>query len=384
MRRRSLASLFASGLIIVTIPIVVDSDAIAQQQETDPYSPVLVQSDLQDATRAMTIYDPNEDGFIDKTEQKSLSWQDEVSDFDLNRDGKLTHLEIALRYAKLRDDNGITQFDINNVKKFLQRHDSNRNGQLDPDEIADGGWPSDPEDYDKNGDGVLTSREMAVQFAFNRGLRREMGIEAVDQTGAMKYIRNFDKDNDKKLDEEEQAKARLPRPAKDFDEDDDGKMGMMELATMLAVHRRDAGLTKPDVFKIRKTFDQFDLNRDGTIEIDNEKVGESGPIMFPEPLKKHLIQYDGNQDGTITIKEMEEVVAGVRKERGYTEKGFTLAKAMMTRHDRNRSKFIEESELHDTAGPGQLPKSTLQRADLDGDKKIDFEELAKHLEKENS
>lgn len=59
---------------------------------------------------------------------------------------------------------------------------------------------------------------MQYRFAFNRGLRREMGIEGVDQTAAMRLVRHFDQDSDKKLDEDERRGAPLPRPASKCDE----------------------------------------------------------------------------------------------------------------------------------------------------------------------
>ncbi len=134
---------------------MITSAAVAQEAMTDIYSLILVQADLEDANKLMTVYDPNEDGVVDKFEQERLSWKHQVSDFDLNKDGKLTHLEVAVRQAKIRENQGITQFDIDNVNIFLRRRDTNRNNQLEPDEIKAGGWLSDPSDYDRNSDGTL-------------------------------------------------------------------------------------------------------------------------------------------------------------------------------------------------------------------------------------
>jgi hypothetical protein len=64
-----------------------------------------------------------------------------------------------------------------------------------------------PDEYDASGDGIVTAKKMQQRFAFNRFMRREIGIEGVDQTAAMRLIRRFDKDNDKKLDEEERAES---------------------------------------------------------------------------------------------------------------------------------------------------------------------------------
>ncbi len=358
----------------------ISSSASAQQAEpkTDLYALELVESDLKEAKRLMTIYDRDDDGNIDKDEQQRLRWKEEVADFDLNRNGKLTHLELAVREAKRRGDDDITQFDVNNVNTFLNRYDRNRNGQLDPDEIESGGWPSEPADYDANGDGTLTAREMQRRFAFNRGLRREMGIEAVDQTGAMKWIRRFDKDNDKKLSIEESAEAPLPKPAKDYDEDNDGRLGAMELATMLAKHRRDAGLTKPDTHKIRRLFERYDFNGNGKIE-PNETAGFFTQASGKQAAVNPVAQYDTNSDGVVTIREVEKLVAESRKEKGYVEVDFDKAVLMLRRHDENRSKHIEEYELFESPKAGQLPKSALKQADLDKDDRISLDELSRYF-----
>ena len=353
--------------------------AEAQETKPDLHALILAHSDIDDATKLMTVYDPNEDGVVDKSEQQRLPWKDEVNDFDMNRDGKLTHLEIVVRQAKIRDDQGITQFDINNVSTFLKRYDKNRNQQLEPSEIRRANWPPTPEDYDRNGDGTLTAKELAAQFAFNRGLRREMGIEAVDNVGASAFIRRFDKDGDKKLDADERKAAPLPMLATDFDDDEDGKLNAMELATMLAKHRREVGLSKPDVVKIRKLFQQFDPQMVGAIAL---KPLEELRRPLGESVGEELGRiYDANQDGIVTIKEVEKVVAEARKERGYAEEEFQEAKKLIARHDKNRSKHIEEIELFDNPESGFLPKSMFETADLNNDGKVGLDELSRYLAK---
>ena len=67
-----------------------------QETPKDLIALVLIPADLKDATQLMTVYDPDEDGFIDAKEQRRLSWRDAVEQYDLNHDQKLTHLAIAL------------------------------------------------------------------------------------------------------------------------------------------------------------------------------------------------------------------------------------------------------------------------------------------------
>ncbi len=351
-------------------------------EKNELYQLILIQTDLAEASRQMTIYDPNEDGAIDRSERERLPWREVWKDFDLNSDGKLTHLEIAVRQAKLREKDDVTEFDVKNVQVFLNRYDLNRNGQLDPEEIEQSGWPSDPSEYDANKDGVLTMREMAVQFAFNRGLRRQMGIEAVDNVGATRLINRFDTDNDKKLSAAERADAPLPLSGDSFDDDGDGNLGQMELATLLAKHRQDSGLTKPDTIKIRNLFSMFDPEMTGTIDLSRFESQDSENAIggaFGGPNVEAVRPYDTNKDGKVTMKEVEKIVAEIRKERGYTEVEFDRAKRMLARHDLNRSKYIEPSELFETETTGRLPKSMIADADRDADGRVSLDELARYF-----
>ena len=87
-------------LMIATVPSQVDAQP--SSEDGDLYSLVLVQRDLFDAQKTMTIFDTNEDGFIDAAERKKLPWRADYVEFDLNKDKKLTHLEVAVWQAKQR------------------------------------------------------------------------------------------------------------------------------------------------------------------------------------------------------------------------------------------------------------------------------------------
>ncbi|MGB7344225.1 MAG: hypothetical protein WBD20_08420 [Pirellulaceae bacterium] len=354
----------------ISSPTADAQTADPSDQKVDLFALTLVAGDLTVASREMTVHDPNEDGFIDAEEQKTLKWRELVKEYDMNKDGKLTHLELAVRQAKLRDDAGVTEFDLNNVKVYLSRHDTNRNGQLDPDEIAQG-WPTNPEEFDTNKNGVISSEEMARQFAFMRGLRREMGIESVDQTGAIQIVNRHDKDSDDHLDVDERAGANLPLAASGFDDDGDNRLSMMEVATMLARHRRDLGLTVPDQKKI-KFLMQRDLNGDG-------ELAETEINAFGQGLPNQYAKFDANKDGKITTKEIESHFASARKERGYGPEQFNVAKRLLQRHDTNHSKHIEAAEFHDKKAEGKLSKDILPVADLNKDGRVGLDELSRYL-----
>ena len=369
-----LKSLLWVGLSIVMLAGTASAQ-ILSDDKPDLYALIIAPIDLTDATRSMTVYDTDEDGSIDKDEQKRIDWKDEIKQFDLNRDGKLTHLELCVRFAKLRDDSGITQQVVNNANIYLRRNDRNRNGQLDPDEIANG-WPSDPEEFDTNKDGVITLAEIAKRFAYMGGLRREMGIEQVDQVTAIRTVRKFDTDKDQKLDKDEQAGAFLPLPVKDFDENDDGKLGIMEIATMLAKHRRESGMSKSDLAKVRSLFERYDRNSDGTIDQTEFAAGDP----FSNDSKTNpLSELDKNGDGELTQMEVQQIIAAQRKSLGFDDNHLAEARKLLTRHDKDRSTFIEEAEFYESPVSGQLATSVLKQADGDGDKRVSLIELAKHL-----
>lgn len=285
--------LIASALLLCMFAKSPAQSTNQEDEKVDLFSLKLIAGDLSVAVREMTIYDPDEDGFIDAEEQKALKWRDLVKDYDMNKDGKLTHLELAVRQAKLRGDEDITGEDVSGVRRWLGRCDTNRNGQLDPHEIEKG-WPSNPKEYDTNKDGIISALEMSRQFAFMRGLRRELGIEEIDQTGANEALRRFDKDNNKHLDADERADAKLPLPAGQFDPNRDGRLDVIEIATMLAKHRLDLGLTVPDQEKLRYVM-SLDLNHDGVLA--GSELNPSG-----EGIPRQLAVFDTDKNGKITVK----------------------------------------------------------------------------------
>jgi hypothetical protein len=60
------------------------------------------EQDLRDADERMRRYDRNNDGGIDETEYRETRWSEKMSQWDGNKDGKLTREEVAVRYARRR------------------------------------------------------------------------------------------------------------------------------------------------------------------------------------------------------------------------------------------------------------------------------------------
>ncbi|QDT09291.1 hypothetical protein [Planctomycetes bacterium K23_9] len=356
----------------------------------------LIPYDLKEATRTMTVYDRDDNGAMDQSELERLQWSAEAADFDLDKNGELTHLEVGIRQAYLRSRDDITEADINNVNMFLSRYDKNRNGQLDQDEVQVADLPAGPDEFDSNRDGIITARELAVQLAFDRVLRSEMGIDPVDQNRANRVVKHFDTDADKRLSTEEASQSPLPKPASEFDEDDD-QLSLMELATMYAVHRRDMGLSKFDTKKVHGIFVRHDPDGDGKILIGPSKeqmekqreqtekqFGKGAKVSLAESpltlqLKNTLGKFDANKDNVVTIAEVEARLAEIRKGLGYAQAEYQKARQLITRYDSDRSKHIETAELDAAVSAGQLPKNLFAVADANKDGKITLEELAAHF-----
>ncbi|MCO8121532.1 hypothetical protein NHH03_07280 [Stieleria sp. TO1_6] len=361
-------------IIALVMLVLVSCEVHAQNDEKpkDPVELILIAEDLGNATRLMAVYDLDEDGFVDRSELKRVSWREQVKDFDFNRDGKLCHLEVAVHEAKLRFDVGITEQDVNSAKAKLRRRDKNKNGQWDPEEIDSGLPNGSPSDYDRNHDGIVTLTELTHHFAYARGLRRELGIEAVDHSGAGYYFQKFDANKDGKLDSDEAAKTLLPMKRDDFDEDSDGMLTIVELETMLSKHRRTLGLTKTDQQQVNGLFRMYDMDADGRIP------GREMQLSFGGRNPKQLTEYDADKDGTVTRSEVEKVFAEQRRIKGYDEQDYSKASKMMLRHDTNRSNTLEIGELFLSPETGQLPQTVMGRADLNQDRQISMDELAKY------
>jgi Ca2+-binding EF-hand superfamily protein len=60
------------------------------------------EQDLRDADERMRRYDRNNDGGIDETEYRETRWSEKMTQWDSNKDGKLTREEVAVRYARRR------------------------------------------------------------------------------------------------------------------------------------------------------------------------------------------------------------------------------------------------------------------------------------------
>ncbi len=371
MRTRSFSSVLMAFLICLGL-------GHAQGQSSkDLYSLVLIAADLEDASKTLSLCDLNDDGHLDQDEQKNLKWRDSVRKVDLNRDGDLSHLEIAIHFASQRDENDVQQIDRTVATRAMRKNDSNGNGQIDREEITSA-WPEDPDEIDVDGDGILTLSELTNAFAFRRIVRAEIGIIGVDQGWAIKIRNRFDRDQDGKLSADEWKSTPMPSKPDDFDEDDDTRLSVMEIATMLAKHRQKLGLTAKDQLGARAMISRFDRDFDGTVSEEEWKPFEQ---VMADSIEK-LRELDEDKDGNITLLEIERQLSKRRDEMGYTDQDAAAAKRLIQRHDKNLDQRIQKDELKESSGGGYLGREAMPQVDRNEDGSINQDELARYLARE--
>lgn len=181
-----------------------------------------LQEDLEEAEQTIRRYDRDRDGMIDRPEANRASWTHrDPFDMDLNKDDRLSKIELAQRYARRRlvsrdsgeliqkvrrVGNGIESSERRDddressrwwkeggnsywlTASLMSRFDSNRNGRLEGPETLMLGIPLSRIDLDR--DGELSRDEL---FAHLKGLQDEAG----DVGGAIPgwfYERDTDQD----------------------------------------------------------------------------------------------------------------------------------------------------------------------------------------------
>ena len=169
------------------------------------------QADLDEADRTMRRCDRNKDGYIDRTEAARAPWTHRNPfDDDLNKDDRLTRLELTQRYARRRllenasDElvrksrrvgNGIRRSKEENEERkdqsqwwrrggsdfwltatLMGRFDSNRNGRLEKEESEGLNVPVVQVDTDRDGE---ISREELFNYVKERQAEASGGVEGL-------------------------------------------------------------------------------------------------------------------------------------------------------------------------------------------------------------
>lgn len=97
----------SSGSLVPGFGVKIDRVPVPGFGASGKNPPTKVEDqDLRDADERMRRYDRNNDGGIDETEYRETRWTEQMSQWDSNKDGKLTREEVAVRYARRRLLNG--------------------------------------------------------------------------------------------------------------------------------------------------------------------------------------------------------------------------------------------------------------------------------------
>ena len=214
-----------------------------KQKDEDLLNVTLITGDHTGADDVLLRYDEDKDGFLDKKEMAKLKWLSDPNRFDLNRNGRLTKLEIAIQFANLRKDFGVTLPDTYNATRMINLYDKNGDRQLNSDERRAFPWQTDLAELDVNKDKQVSVFEIAKKFAADY---QQLGVEARDQWDALQYMRKYDADDDDHLDKKEVAKTTWPTDPARFDRDKDGRLTCMEIAIGIAKNKLEAGIERSD------------------------------------------------------------------------------------------------------------------------------------------
>jgi len=216
--------------------------------------------DLVEAGNTMRRYDANGDGFVDVIEASRSRWTNrDPFEMDLNKDGRLSLMELAQRYARRR--------------------------MLDA---------SSQEIWRKAGrTGGLVSKERRVRRMGSEERRRRDEARWRGNRLSGEIMGRFDANRNGRLEYQEVVK--LGFPANEIDVDINGEITREELQDYLNQVQEEATAA---VEGLPEWFTQMDKNRDGQVamseyakEWTNEKLTE-------------FSSYDANRDGLITTEEV--------------------------------------------------------------------------------
>lgn len=151
-----------------------------------------------------------------------------------------------------------------------------------------------------------------------------------------------------------------------------------KLALMVISHKSSTD----DIVKMRKVFDQYDSNNDGTITLAEFKteLNKSGKYT-EEEIEKIFASVDLNDEGVINYTEFLAATLGVH---GHIEED-RLAEAF-DRLDADDTGFISRKNLQVLLGKDfthERVDKLLEEADFDGDGQITFQEFMKVMRHNN-
>jgi len=340
-------------------------------EDIEFFSLVLIAVDVERAATTMNLLDENGDGKLGAEERSKLSWRFKPLEFDLDRSGDLTHLEVALQFAFRRAQAGIEERDEVFAERMLSRYDRIKDQVLDASEIEGGHWPDDPDEFDINSDGRLTQFEVAAGLARERKKRDEAGVTGMDNGQAIWFVDVYDTNKDRRLEPVEYEAATERMSALDWkavDKNKDGLATTTELAFAMAARRKKYGIAMLDQRGAFQNMKRVDRDHDRLLDADEILHGK-----WPE----NPDRYDIDKNKLLTRFELEAGLAAERRELGVNDEDQSQAIDLVRRYDKNRNNAIDLHELKlETGKPGQISIDTLIDYDFNLDQKLSPREVA--------
>ncbi|MCA9134573.1 MAG: hypothetical protein KDA45_15505, partial [Planctomycetales bacterium] len=266
----------------------------------------------------------------------------------------------------------VEERDLKEAEDRMRRYDSNKDGQLSPDELRRGRWSDDPMQYDRNRDGQLNKAEVALRYANRRVSTEEQRSSADNASASGRGGRGGDTGWGRgrgREENEEETKGAVNRfgDAKSY-------RSLLEPSGT-----KSQGL--PDDFA------RWDANGDGQV-----LMNEFSSAWSQETLDEFL-KWDLNHDGVITAQEcLAAIAGGMRVGASTSSSGSATAAKPASASTSQGSAALGGSQLewakrqiekYDKNNDGQLTANESEKmiikptgADENGDGVITIEEYA--------
>ena len=363
----------------------------------------ITEEDEREAERVLARYDRNRDKILDAEEIRRGRWSEPASTTDVNKDGKLTKRELALRYARRReargdrgssrgssssgsssssdrsrrfggfsrfggrsggDSGGRTAMIVNMV---FQRYDTNKNGVFEKSEW--GGFRSDPSAADTNRDGKITrdeytkwmeQRMSGSRWGRSRGDSRDRGRSSSSRSSDSRSASSTPQD-DRRSYRMPSRGDRLPDDLPAWftrqDSNADGQVTMSEYSRVWS----DA---------VVQEFNLFDLNRDGIVTAKEcQRAVEAGAVAGLAGQGGSPVSTSGSSSSTDSRS-----TSSSSSSNSKPDKYLRYAVGMIKKYDTNRDGVLTKDEW-------SKMKIDYSRADVDTDAKITPQELADAMRK---
>lgn len=215
------------------------------------------EDDLQEAERTLRSFDRNDDGFLDAQETARARWSHRNPfDDDLDKDGRLSKLELAQRYARRR----MVQTDVGEMFRKFVRTGGEIKSSVNRDSDNDRNW------Y-RNG-------SQATYLTFN-------------------LLGRFDRNRDGYLEGNEATGVGIPLT--ELDADRDGRVSRDELYASLSSMYEDVG---EEAAELPTWFFERDKDKDGQISLKEFAVDWTTDQLT------EFADIDANNDGLLTKGEV--------------------------------------------------------------------------------